>query len=137
MMMLIINNKEWSHPTSTGVNLGIITEEKVNQSLTNYSSNLLNEETTNISAGQKQLLTIARTILANPKILILDEPINGLDPQGIIDLNKLLKKLSNQGMSIIISSHILSELESLCNKFCFIKKHIKAKEESNKKFIEI
>ncbi|MEE3342934.1 MAG: ABC transporter ATP-binding protein [Bacilli bacterium] len=73
------------------------------------------------SLGMKQRLGIANAILHNPKILILDEPTNGLDPTGILELKKLLKELSNQGMAIIISSHILSELESLCNKFCFIK----------------
>ena len=68
----------------------------------------------------KQRLGIAQSILHNPKILILDEPTNGLDPSGIIELNNLLLELSKGGMSIIISSHILSELETICNKFCIV-----------------
>ena len=79
------------------------------------------EKVSKYSLGMRQRLGIAQAIIHDPKILILDEPVNGLDPQGIIDLNKLLKELSSSGMSIIISSHILSELESLCNKFCFVK----------------
>lgn len=81
----------------------------------------INDLVSKYSLGMKQRLGIAQAILHNPKILILDEPINGLDPQGIVELNSLLKDLANRGMAIIISSHILSELESLCNKFCFIK----------------
>lgn len=68
------------------------------------------------SLGMRQRLGIAQAILHNPKVLILDEPMNGLDPEGIKDLKKLLKELSSMGMGIIISSHLLSELENICNK---------------------
>ena len=68
----------------------------------------------------RQRLGIAQSIIHNPKLLILDEPTNGLDPEGIKDLKKLLINLAKNGMAIIVSSHILSELESFCNKICII-----------------
>lgn len=82
--------------------------------------NKINEKVSRYSLGMRQRLGIAQAIIHNPKLLILDEPTNGLDPEGIIELNKLLKELSFRGMSIIVSSHILSELESLCNRVCII-----------------
>lgn len=64
----------------------------------------------NLSLGMKQRLAIARCISHNPKILLLDEPINGLDPIAIKDIRTLFIKLKEQGTSIIVSSHILGEL---------------------------
>lgn len=77
----------------------------------------------NFSLGMKQRLGIAFAILDNPDILILDEPINGLDPIGISNLRDTFKKLNEErGITILISSHILSELYMLATKFCFIEK---------------
>lgn len=80
----------------------------------------INEKVSTYSLGMRQRLGIAQAIIHSPKVLILDEPTNGLDPKGIIELNEILKKLSHNGMAIIVSSHILSELESLCNKICVV-----------------
>lgn len=81
------------------------------------------------SMGMKQRLGIANAILGNPDIVILDEPINGLDPQGIVDIRKLIHKLNKEfNMTLIVSSHILSELDLVANRFGIIDKGILIKE---------
>lgn len=75
----------------------------------------------NFSLGMKQRLGIALAILDHPDFIILDEPINGLDPIGIKELRDTFKKLNEEhNITILISSHILSELYLLANRFCFI-----------------
>jgi len=66
------------------------------------------------SLGMRQRLAIARSIIHNPKIILLDEPINGLDPMGIRDMRELFIELAkNRGMTLLISSHILTEIEHI------------------------
>ncbi|MNB99776.1 putative ABC transporter ATP-binding protein YxlF [compost metagenome] len=75
-----------------------------------------NKKVHEFSLGMKQRLGIARAILTKPEILILDEPINGLDPVGIRDIRILLLELKNNyGMTILLSSHIISEIESIAD----------------------
>ncbi|HIY93987.1 ABC transporter ATP-binding protein [Companilactobacillus sp. HBUAS56275] len=75
----------------------------------------------NLSLGQRQRLGLAIAILPEPDLLILDEPINGLDPSGIIEFRKLLKKLNQEKqITILISSHILTELYQVSTRFGFI-----------------
>ena len=82
-----------------------------------------NKKFKTFSLGMKQRLGIAFAMLDNPDFVILDEPINGLDPIGISELRETLKKLNEESnITMLISSHILSELYLLANRFCFIEK---------------
>ena len=75
------------------------------------------------SLGMKQRLGIAQALLHSPKLLILDEPTNGLDPAGIKDMRNLLKKLAKEtGLTVLISSHILGEMQQICDRVCIINK---------------
>ena len=84
--------------------------------------NRINDKVSKYSLGMRQRLGVAQAILHRPNLLILDEPTNGLDPEGIKDLRNLLIKLAKEeNMGVLISSHNLSELESFCNRICIIK----------------
>ncbi len=74
-------------------------------------------EVNSLSRGMQQRLSVARVLLHDPKVLLLDEPASGLDPRARIEMRELLKELHRIGKTILISSHILLELADLCNKF--------------------
>lgn len=80
----------------------------------------INKKFKDCSSGIKRRAELASIFLNDPNLLILDEPSNGLDPSGIIELRNILKRINEKGCSIIITSHILSELEKICSRFCFI-----------------
>lgn len=79
------------------------------------------KEVKSYSLGMKQRLAIAKAIVTKPDILILDEPINGLDPIGIKEMRELLLQLKQQGMTILISSHIIAEIESIADTIGILK----------------
>ncbi|TGE28780.1 ABC transporter ATP-binding protein [Hymenobacter metallicola] len=66
------------------------------------------------SLGMKQRLALASTLLGSPEVLVLDEPTNGLDPQGIAEVRELIQRLAAQGKTILIASHLLDEIEKVC-----------------------
>ncbi len=74
-----------------------------------------NTEVNGLSRGMQQRLSVARVLLHDPKVLLMDEPASGLDPRARIEMRELLKELRRMGKTIIISSHILHELAELCN----------------------
>lgn len=75
-----------------------------------------------LSTGMKQRLSIGMAIFHDPELIVLDEPVNGLDPAGIFEVRELLIKLQNEGKTIFLSSHLLSEIEKLCTHVGIIKK---------------
>jgi ABC-type multidrug transport system ATPase subunit len=74
------------------------------------------------SLGMKQRLAIASALLGNPDVLVFDEPTNGLDPVGIAEIRELIKRLSHDGKTIIMASHLLDEVEKVCTHVAILKK---------------
>ena len=79
-------------------------------------------EVNSLSRGMQQRLSVARVLLHDPRVLLLDEPASGLDPRARIEMRELLKELHHMGKTILISSHILLELADLCNKVGIIER---------------
>ena len=73
------------------------------------------------SLGMKQRLGIAAALLANPDLLILDEPTNGLDPAGILEMRRLIRSLASDGITVFVSSHLISEIEHICDHIVVIR----------------
>ena len=99
-----------------------VTKERINEVIKLVGlKNRIDDKVSKYSLGMRQRLGIAAALINNPNLLILDEPTNGLDPEGIKELRELLKKLAKtENVAVLISSHNLAELESFCNVVCII-----------------
>lgn len=83
-------------------------------------SNRIHDKVKNYSLGMRQRLGIAQALLVRPKLLILDEPTNGLDPLGIKELRSFIRTLANEGLAVFVSSHLLSEIQLMCDRVAII-----------------
>ena len=88
--------------------------------LVGLDENVKKKKARDLSLGMKQRLALGRALLCKPEILILDEPINGLDPKGVLDIRELLLTLKKQGITILISSHIIAEIEKIVDRIGII-----------------
>ncbi len=84
-----------------------------------------NSKFSTFSLGMKQRLAIASALLNNPEILILDEPTNGLDPQGIHEIREIIQKIAKNGTTILLASHLLDEVEKVCSHVVVIREGVK------------
>lgn len=84
-----------------------------------------NSKFSTYSLGMKQRLAIAAALINNPELLILDEPTNGLDPEGIHQISGLIKKIAAQGTTILLASHLLDEVEKVCSHVIILKNGVK------------
>jgi len=102
--------------------MGLAEEKSIDQVLDLTGlSNTGKKQVKHFSMGMKQRLGVALALLGNPDLLILDEPINGLDPEGIKELRQLVLKLQEEGKTILLSSHILGELSKIATNYGIIK----------------
>lgn len=81
-----------------------------------------NDSFKTFSLGMKQRLAIASALIADPPVLILDEPTNGLDPQGIVEIREIIQEIASSGKTIILASHLLDEVQRVCTHFAVLQK---------------
>lgn len=82
----------------------------------------IHDKVSSYSLGMRQRLGIAQALLGRPRLLILDEPTNGLDPKGIKELRAFIRRLADEGLAVFVSSHLLSEIQLLCDRVAIISK---------------
>ena len=108
------------HAKLVGINK---TDEEFNQVLKDVGLEpeaIAKKKVGNFSLGMRQRLGLAIALLSNPKFVLLDEPMNGLDPKGFIDIRETILNLNKKGVTFLISSHILSELDKICTRVGFL-----------------
>ena len=106
----------------TANNYKNISKERINEVIKIVGlENRIKDKVSTYSLGMRQRLGIAEAIINNPQLLILDEPTNGLDVEGIIEIRNLIKDLSKKGIAILVSSHNLSEVGNICSRIIAVK----------------
>lgn len=115
-----------------------ITKERIDEVVEMVGlSHRINDKVSTYSLGMRQRLGIAQAIMGRPKLLILDEPTNGLDPAGIAEFRHLIRRLAyEEGMGVFISSHILSELQLICDTVAIVSKGRVVKSVKVKEIVE-
>ena len=103
-----------------GVKLTLSDKENLLKKVGLNPEEIAKKKVNSFSLGMRQRLGIAMTLVSNPEFIILDEPMNGLDPKGFIEIRDVILELNKEGITFLISSHILSELEKICTKIGFI-----------------
>src|SRR3954468_16369352 len=101
-----------------------VTEEKIKETVAFVGlDKRIHDKVKTYSLGMRQRLGIAQALLNRPKVLILDEPTNGLDPAGIREMRQFIRNLAeNEGLSVLVSSHLLSEIQLLCDRVAIMTK---------------
>ncbi|WP_071396502.1 ABC transporter ATP-binding protein [Bacillus tuaregi] len=104
--------------------LPAVTEQQIEDTIQFVGlDNRIHDKVKTYSLGMRQRLGIAQALLNRPKVLILDEPTNGLDPAGIREMRQFIRNLAeNEGLSVLVSSHLLSEIQLLCDRVAIMKK---------------
>ncbi|WP_239254859.1 ABC transporter ATP-binding protein [Listeria ilorinensis] len=98
-----------------------VTDEEMAQIIERVKlSHAIHQKVKTYSLGMRQRLGVAQALLHNPALLILDEPTNGLDPQGMAEFRDLIRELAHSGTSVLISSHLLSEIQQITDRFAII-----------------
>jgi ABC-2 type transport system ATP-binding protein len=114
-----------------------IAEPRINEVLELVNlSNARNRKAGAFSTGMKQRLSLATALLGDPQVIVLDEPVNGLDPEGIVEVRHLLRNLASEGRTILLSSHVLSEVQQTVDDVVIIRKGEKVKDCSLAELIE-
>nr|WP_249921854.1 ABC transporter ATP-binding protein [Enterococcus sp. 7F3_DIV0205] len=101
----------------------VISEEELNRVIHSvHLENNIDQKVKTYSLGMRQRLGVAQAILHKPDLLLLDEPMNGLDPKGMREFREMIQALKNQGVAVLISSHQLSDMELLCDDLVIVQK---------------